>query len=715
MMVEVMSKVDYNERFIRELEKLNDQQRKAVETIEGPVLVIAGPGTGKTQIIAVRIGYILSTGDAQAQPQNILCLTYTDAGAVAMRKRLLDIIGTAAHRITIETFHAFCNTVIQQNIEYFGKRELEPLSDLERYAILESIINELPPTHPLKRLKGEIYFEAQRLEKLFSMMKQEDWSAEEICIEADRYIEDLPNREEFIYKRNTKDKKKGDLKENDIAAATEKMEQLKAAARLFDVYTAKMAELGRYDYNDMILWVIDAFKNNENLLRNYQERYQYVLVDEFQDTNGAQNEVLKLITSFWEAPNIFCVGDDDQGIYEFQGARIRNIRDFADRYGNTLQTIVLQENYRSTQAILDASKETIDHNTLRLSMPGSALEKQLVAALPERRIITTSPVVYEYANDLQEIAGITQQIMQLRDEGVPLNEIAVLYYRHSHAARIIELFERKGIPYSVNRSINILELVEVQQLLLILRYIDVELRKPYQNDALLFELMHFRWFGLHPTDVATISFFANSERNPQPWLLLLRNKKFLSSIPLVDPDGIQRFRELVEHWLSEARNITLPMIFEKIINEGGYLHWVLKSDDKPWNLQVVHTLFEFVQKEALKNPKLSLAAFLNMVEQMETHGIRLNVTKTIVAEDGVVFSTCHSAKGLEFEHVFLMSCSDKGWEKAQGGNRNFSLPDTITYTTEENKMESLRRLFYVGMTRSKIGLTISYASQSDDR
>ncbi|MEO6167248.1 MAG: ATP-dependent DNA helicase [Chitinophagales bacterium] len=713
-MPEKILAINYNEAFANELNRLNENQRLAVTAIEGPVLVIAGPGTGKTQIIATRIGYMLATPEAQVQPHNILCLTYTEAGAIAMRKRLLKIIGTDAHRITIETFHAFCNTVIQQNIEYFGRRNLEPLSDLERFSLLEEMINELDPSHPLRRLKGEVYFEAGRLQHLFSTMKQEDWSPELICEQADRYIADLPNRDEYIYKRNTKDKKKGDIKENDIAAEKEKMELLKSAARLFPLYKTKMEQLARYDYHDMILWVIDEFRRNENLLRNYQERYQYILVDEFQDTNGAQNEIINLLTNYWEAPNIFCVGDDDQGIYEFQGARLRNIMDFIERYATSLQTIVLKENYRSTQAILDAAKKVIDNNQLRLAAVGGSLEKKLMAALPDRQVSTVMPVVYEYANDLQEVAGITQQVIALQDQGVPLHEIAVLYYRHAQAATLLDLFEKTAIPYQVNRSVNILELVEVQQLLSIIRYIDLELRKPYTNDALLFELMHSRWFNLKATDIATISFFANSEKKPTPWLLLLRDEKFLSSLPLQDPDALRQFRKTVEHWLSEAKNLTIPMLFEKIINEGGYLKWVLRSDDKPWNLQVLHTLFEFVQHEAAKNTGLSLNVFLNMVEQMQTHSIRLNVEKTIAARDGVLFSTCHSAKGLEFEHVFLIGCSDSGWEKARSGAKNYVLPDTLTFTTEENKTESLRRLFYVGMTRAKEGLHISYATQNDN-
>lgn len=162
--------------FEKALNELNNAQREAVDQIDGPVLVVAGPGTGKTQIIAARIGNILTQTDTA--PQNILCLTYTDAGTIAMRQRLMKFIGPTAYRVNIYTFHAFCNEVIQSNLDYFGKRILEPISDLENISLLQSIIDELPPTNIIRRLKGDIYFEVKRLNSLFRMMKEEDWSTE---------------------------------------------------------------------------------------------------------------------------------------------------------------------------------------------------------------------------------------------------------------------------------------------------------------------------------------------------------------------------------------------------------------------------------------------------------------------------------------------------------------------------------------------------------
>src|ERR1700761_4771212 len=371
----------YNEKFLEALARLNPGQLDAVNQIEGPVLVVAGPGTGKTQILAARIGKILLETDTS--PHEILCLTYTDAGAVAMRKRLFDFIGPESYRINIYTFHAFCNEVIQENLEYFGKLNLEPISELDSAMLFREIVDEFPNEHLLKRFTGDIYFDAPRLQRLFSTMKSEGWNIGTIEIAVKEYLDDLPNREEFIYKRANAAKgiKIGDPKQKDIDAVNESMQKLLAAVREYDNYDAKMKTRGWYDYDDMIMWVLRAFRENENILRQYQERYQYILVDEFQDTSGSQNELLKFLLNYWETPNVFVVGDDDQSIFRFQGANMKNIIDFANDYVRSLYTVVLKHNYRSNQHILDVSRALISNNQERLTSQLN-LDKNLQAAHP---------------------------------------------------------------------------------------------------------------------------------------------------------------------------------------------------------------------------------------------------------------------------------------------------------------------------------------------
>ncbi len=700
--------------FDKALAQLNTAQLEAVDQIDGPVLVIAGPGTGKTQIIAARIGNILTQTDTA--PQNILCLTYTDAGTIAMRQRLLKFIGPTAYRVNIYTFHGFCNEVIQSNLDYFGKRVLEPISDLENIALLQSIIDELPPSNPIRRLKGDIYFEVKRMNSLFRMMKEEDWTTEKVLKAIDDYLNDLPLREDFIYRTNSPKHgfKIGDVKQSLVDDEKKKMETLRAAANLFPVYQKKMLALNRYDYSDMILWVVKAFAENENMLRNYQERYLYFLVDEFQDTNGSQNEILKQLTNYWDKPNCFTVGDDDQSIYEFQGARVKNIMDFYEANRDDIKSIVLTENYRSNQKILDAAKVLIDENKERLIHKIPNLDKTLTASHPAMINSGVTPEIILYPNIANEEAGIVLQVEKLIEQGFPLGDVAVIYHRHAQAENLIQLFEKKNIPYSVKKKINILDLPLIQNILTTLKYLDEEMRRPHSGEYLLFELMHFHFFHIHPHDISAIAAFAGGKRINNKWREILADNNSLSQIRLKDPDALIRFEKNITNWLKNSGNLTLQMLFEEILNDSGLLTYILKSDGKIWLMQVLTTFFDFLKDESAKQPRIKIRQFLEMIEQMESHDLGLPVNKTVFREEGVNFITAHSAKGLEFQHVFMLGCVAEKWEKASGAGSNYSLPDTLTFTKSENKIESLRRLFYVAMTRAKEHLHISFSETTNN-
>jgi DNA helicase-2/ATP-dependent DNA helicase PcrA len=248
------------EKFNKEYSRLNPQQKKAVDTIEGPVMVIAGPGTGKTQILSARIGKILL--DTDTQPRNILCLTYTDAGVIAMRKRILEFIGADAYKVNIYTFHAFCNDVIQDNLGLFEKTALDPVSDLQRIDLFKQLIDSFQKNHLLKRYRGDVYYEINNLQNLFSTMKREGWSPEFINERIDAYIKTLPERTEYIAKRATLNFKKGDVRIDKIEEETEKMEKLRAAVNEFANFQQLMRKNDLYDFDDMINWVIKAFEEN---------------------------------------------------------------------------------------------------------------------------------------------------------------------------------------------------------------------------------------------------------------------------------------------------------------------------------------------------------------------------------------------------------------------------------------------------------------------
>ena len=285
---------------------------------------------------------------------------------------------------------------------------------------MKELIDAFPKNHPLKRYRGDVYYEIRNLQSLFSDMKREGWTPDWIESKIDAYIADLPTRDEYIAKRAVKEFKKGDVRTDKIAEEVEKVERLRAAVREFVNFQDRMRKMNRYDFDDMINWVIRAFEENPSLLADYQEKYQYILVDEYQDTSGTQNRLVDLLTSYWEQPNIFVVGDDDQSIYRFQGANVENMLAFAHKYGKDLEKVVLTNNYRSTQPILDVSMSLIDRNQERLVKQIDGLSKQLTSANTKLNTLTHPPELIEYENPHDEMIGITLAVLlTMRDPARP--------------------------------------------------------------------------------------------------------------------------------------------------------------------------------------------------------------------------------------------------------------------------------------------------------
>lgn len=708
--------MDYNKNFQKALQRLNTQQAKAVNTLDGPVMVIAGPGTGKTQVIAARIGQILQNTDTA--PHNILCLTYTDAATIAMRNRLIEFIGPTAYNINIYTFHAFCNDVIQDNLRYFGGiRELQVINELEEVEIYENLIDDLPNDHILKRLTGDTYFERSRLKTLFELMKKENWSPEYLIKRADQYLEELPLDEKYIYKRSSEKHgyKKGDLKEKDYNKEVENIEKFKAAALLFQDYNDRLKALNRYDFHDMILWVLQAFKDHPDLLLDYQEKYHYFLVDEYQDTNGAQNDLLYSLCSYWDAPNVFVVGDDDQSIYRFQGANMENIMAFKEKYEGHLTEIVLTDNYRSTQAILDASRQLILHGDERMEAQYPYLTKELTA-----QVYDTSgdkPEVLAFYNTEHEKASIIRTISEAHKKGEDLSEIAVLYRNHSDVENIIKALEQKGIPLNLKRKINVLEEPWIDQILDICQYISDEARAPYTAEHLLPRLMHFKYFGIHPHDVAKLAIFCSfdRERGTRPrWRDVLNDDTELKKVGFRDIHAIEQFRDNINRWIKDSHNETVQVLLEKILNFGNILGELLQSGDKAWKMQLLSSLFDFVKEESRRLPFMKISDLMDTVNKMKKYKISLPIHRVLYNARGVHFVTAHSSKGLEFEKVFLVNAISKKWEGKRQRSHTYKIPPTVFSKSEENVLEDERRLFYVAMTRAKTGLTISYSLQTPE-
>ena len=697
---------------------LNQAQKKAVDTIEGPVMVIAGPGTGKTQILSARIGKILLETDAN--PENILCLTYTDAGAVAMRKRLLRIIGPDAYKVSIHTFHSFCNDIIQDNLSLFEKTKLDPVSELESIEIFKQLIDGFPKNHPLKRYRGDVYFEINHLKSLFSHMKKEGWTPEFIIAAIDRYLADIPNREEFVYQRAYKQFKKGDVKQALIDLAMERMEKLKAAVNEFTRFKELMKQRNRYDFDDMIIWVLEAFNQNKLLLAKYQEQFQYILVDEYQDTSGTQNQLVEMLISYWEQPNVFVVGDDDQSIYRFQGANIENMEKFADRYSKDIQTVVLTQNYRSIQPILDVAKSLIDRNNERLVKKIPGLSKELQAANTHINHLTEPPILTAYESEQHEMIAITLAVEKLLKQGVEPGKIGVIYKENKYGETLSSYFKIKQIPVYSKRNLNILDLPVPKKIITILRYLAAEHDTPYGGDELLFQIMHFNWFGIPPIEIAKLTAsvadkkFGNDKISLRQFIYQTANQpsKELFSQPI---PGLQKAINVLEKLIGDVPNITLINLFDNLIRETGIINYIMQHPEKHWLLQELTGLFNFIKEETSRHPSLNLAGLMNALDLMEKEGIALPLVQVSGSDKGVNLLTTHGSKGLEFEYVFLAGCNAAYWEKKRKPGGGYSMPDTLFASQPVlSEEEELRRLFYVALTRAEKYLFISYSHFKPD-
>jgi len=687
---------------------LNPEQRQAVDQLDGPLMVVAGPGTGKTQVLAARIGRILLETDTPAA--SILCLTFSDAGAHAMRQRLLQLIGPEAHRVSISTFHSFCNRVIQDNLAYFGNPHLSLITDLERIDLVRQLLLDQPLDHPLRALRKDPFAFESQLRDLFAVMKKEGWKTNWVEQHIDAFVTNLERHPNFIYKTNSKYGKKGEPKTKQIEAVLQQMERLRAAVRLYPDYESTLEKAFRYEYDDMLLWVIEAFDRHEGLLRTYQERFLYILVDEYQDTNGAQFRILQQLIDYWEAPNVFIVGDDDQSVFEFQGARLQNLLDFQQHYSPNQPPQVLVRNYRSGQNILNAAGRLIGHNQLRavLRLP-TPIEKNLLSQTADAADLQ----LYNYENRLHEWSAVANQIEALVAHGTAPEHIAVLYTRHKQGEPLQRLLQQKQLPTQLRRQTDVLQLPLIEQFLELLQYLKVETTRPFDGEGLLFRLLHAPYWNIPPIDLALIALYRQeSTEAPRDlkWRLLLQSPEHLADAGVRHADRLLEAGRQLENWIAQSTVDSLSVLLSAVWTQSGLQAYVLRHPDRVWLLQALSTFEAFVAAEGMRRPGLRLPELLHTIERMLENRLELPMQNSIQPREGVHLLTAHAAKGLEFDHVFMPDCSADAWEpSAKQRGARFSLPDNLLPSGEEDGMEARRRLFYVAMTRARKGLYLSHS------
>ncbi|MDB5190442.1 MAG: ATP-dependent helicase, partial [Segetibacter sp.] len=568
------------------------------------------------------------------------------------------------------------------------------------------------------------YFEINNLQSLFSTMKREGWTPAFISGKIDEYVKSLDARDEYICKRATANYKKGDIRTDKIAEACDKVEKLRAAVNEFDRFQQLMRTRNRYDFDDMINWVIKAFEEDTQLLLRYQEQYLYTLVDEYQDTSGTQNKLVQLLINYWEKPNVFVVGDDDQSVYRFQGANVENMLAFAQSYKQDLLTVVLTSNYRSVQPVLDISKSLIDNNLERLINQIDGLSKELICCNDKWKTINDAdccPKIREYESQRQEMIHVTQQVEKLLNEGVEPKRIGIIYKENKYGEELALYFKLKNIPVYSKRKLNILEIPLAKKIVLLLTYLAAEHEIPYGGDEMLFEILHFDFFNIPPIEIAKLSVEVSEKKYNDRTISLRSRLVEKATKPPKDlfdqglHKGLKKASAILENLLAEVPNVTLQTLFERIIRDAGVLSYIMQSPEKIWMMQVLTGLFDFVKEETRRNPLLTLSGLINIFDLMKKEDLPLPLVQVSGSDKAVNLLTAHGSKGLEYQYVFFTGANASSWEKKRKPGGGYTFPDTMfTSVPKSKEEEELRRLFYVALTRAEQHLYISYSRYKND-
>jgi DNA helicase-2/ATP-dependent DNA helicase PcrA len=765
-------------------QRLNDAQKQAVDAIDGPVLVVAGPGTGKTQLLSARVAQILRKTDTQ--PQNILCLTFTESGAQNMRDRLSRFIGKDAYDVAIGTYHAFGGDLIRRYPEYFLETRLErPVDELGKRQILTAIVDNLPYRSPLKQTRHHIgdlmstISEVKRglltPESLRNIARSNleiiERASPVISESLQPYIKRLPSKLDIseplfgeIFSaleeladaatahppfENLAQVAKAQLETAlNEAAAIGKTTPLTAwknnwliknaenqyvlggaleAARMselatvLEAYTKALDDKGLYDFDDMILRAITVLETNDELKYTLQERYQYILLDEFQDTNAAQLRLVELLTDNPASegrPNVLAVGDDDQAIYAFQGAQYSNMLDYFHLFRDVL-VINLSENYRSTPEVLDTAHNVAVQIEDNLSAVFPQLDKRLTAA--GRFEHKTQLQRTEYRSEVAERAGVATEIARLISSGVSPSEIAVLAPKHKYLEPLVPYLQSRDVPLRYERRENILEAPVVRQLITMSKLVlALHARKLQIADSLWPEVLSYDFWRFPIGDIWQISWTASDAR--KHWTeLLLSHEQFRPATLLFLTLASQVETETLETMLDRLIGTEEVSTHEEDVPTVRSPLRAQLLEDGASDAQLYQTVTQLTvlrarlrEHQTQRGITLSLIDLLSFIAEYEAADEQMVSTSPYSeAAEAVQLMTVFKAKGLEFAHVFLVSCQDDVWGSTSRGMGNkLTLPANLAPIRHAGATEDERlRIFFVALTRAKYGLHLtSYSS-----
>jgi DNA helicase-2/ATP-dependent DNA helicase PcrA len=599
------------------LNELNPSQREAVEHIDGAMLILAGAGSGKTKTLTARLAYLV--GEVGIDPANTLTLTFTNKAAAEMRERALKLMPTkVSYPPLLCTFHKFGLLFLKFHIEKLGRSNNFVIIDSDdKKRLLRSIAKELKIDLNLSFIASEI----------------------------SKYKNTLLTPQVVIEKAELPDYKK--------------------VARIYEQYQANIEENNLVDFDDLLMLTYQILDANEELRRETSNRYKYIMVDEYQDTNELQFRLLEHLCS--EHDNLCVVGDDDQSIYGWRGANIRNILEFADRFENT-KTVKLETNYRSTEPILKAANALIEHNSTRLG-------KKLVSHKGEGKEVK----LLHSLDESMEAKAIAHQIHDLIDSGVDPDEIAVLYRINALSRSLEEGFSKEGLAFKLIGGMRFYERAEIKD---IISYFRV-LANPHDDFSLIriinkpkrgigkasIEKLQKAAFDVH------LSLYEYIEQSINGKLPSVVSKKVSAALAKLVED-IQVLREEAKSALGNF--ITL---FEERIKLKDHYAAMVDGFDRILNIDEFYGYF---RDAAIKNPDLTLDEFLN--------DISLQSDQDQIEENAITIMSIHAAKGLEFEHLFVIGLEE----------------EFFPLLGEGSNMEEERRLGYVAITRAKSDLTLCY-------
>ena len=655
--------------FTESYAKLNPAQKQAVDTVEGPVLVIAGPGTGKTHILTLRIANILAK--TQANPTNILVLTFTESAARTVRKRLATLVGdTVAREVFISTFHGFAEHLLATYPDSFKEARGKRLAGDVEATLLWREVLETEELSALRTTKSP-YFYLRDLARLRDDLLREQVSLTDYRAWAETEAERIKADPTLQYVRG---ERAGELKPEG-EKKLERLEKVHETARLIEAYERLKEERDVYDFADVLHLAVTGIQEDADLRATIQEQYQYILADEHQDANALQHALLDTL-AYDEHPNIFVVGDEKQAIYRFQGADSSHFKTFTEHFPRT-EVIYLTDSYRSKKGILDASHALMEaipaatgsHQPLTPTRDGDASIRLLVAEDP--------------LAERDQVAGMIEGAIA---EGTEPHEIAVIASRNSTADLLAEHLAARGVPVLRAGDVLLSSRPFIRSVLSLMRTVSDPL-----DVAALRQTLLAPWWPIPLKERAEL-------------LLTNRDRELTGSLALAYPEIAEALEKLQKAALKEA---PLPLM-SRLLFETGARAFVLSHAEHLDDIALLRRIIMHIEEIVARDPNRTFGEIVDALTKAHEHGLE-SIKSSVTHEEGkVTVITAHKAKGMEFEKVFIVGLTAREWEK---GGMAAKIPSPIDQT---RSLEDITKLFYVALTRAKDEVVLSYAAANGD-